>query len=209
MSKVKLASSVILSRGQGFDTEVYLCLRAPELKFFGGYWVFPGGNLDNNLDVFSSDESVDIALHRCAVRELLEEVHVLSSTLGENFPDIRKTELKNWIETAPDKWRDFISQRNSEFPQIESVFRITTPPFIPVRFDTQFYHVQVAKDESPAVDQHELIDGQFIKAADAVKAWESGNMYIAPPVLFLLRLIARHGVPDFFDEAAKWEIKLE
>ena len=78
MSKIKLASTVIFSRGADEDPEVYLTLRAPELKFFGGYWVFPGGNLNNKIDYHHDSDSLDLALMRCAVREILEEVDILS-----------------------------------------------------------------------------------------------------------------------------------
>ena len=208
MAKIKLAASVILSRGKGEDTEVYLCLRAPELKFFGGYWVFPGGNLDSELDVLHEDESIETSLHRCAVRELLEEVDVLSSTLGTSFSISKKNELKALLKESPEKWIDFISTYGPEFSDIEPVFRITTPPFIPVRFDTQFLHVQLDENETPAVDQHELVDGCFMRPADAIGAWEKGDMDIAPPVLFQLRLLDEHGLAGFTPEAAKIEKEL-
>ena len=209
MSKVKLASSVILSRGHGADTQVFLCLRAPELRFFGGYWVFPGGNLDRELDVLSGDESIEPALRRCAVRELLEEVDVLSSTLGESFTGETKTGIKSRLASSRDSWREFISGFDPAFPRLQSILRITTPPFIPLRFDTQFFHARTQDDESPAVDQQELIEGQFIKPADAVRAWASGEMDIAPPVLFLLRLLASHGMDEFPNAASAWEEQLE
>ncbi len=209
MSKVKLASSVILSRGQGADTEVFLCLRAPELRFFGGYWVFPGGNLDNGLDVFSGDESLEPALRRCAVRELLEEVNVLSSTLGESFTAERKVELRSELASPGNGWREFISGFDPAFPRLQSILRITTPPFIPLRFDTQFFHVRTHDSDSPTVDKQELLEGQFIRPADAIKAWEQGEMDIAPPVLFLLRLLATHGMDDFANTASTWEERLE
>ena len=41
MTKTKLAATVILTRGPADNPEVYLARRAPELNFFGGYWVFP------------------------------------------------------------------------------------------------------------------------------------------------------------------------
>lgn len=209
MTKIKLAASVILSRGTGSDTEVYLCLRAAELKFFGGYWVFPGGNLDKNLDYISEDDPLDVALYRCAVRELLEEVNVLSSTLGQQFSADKKDALKLGIKDSPQDWREFISEFDSEFPHFDSVFRITTPPFIPVRFDTQFLHVRMRTDESPAVDNYELVDGCFIKAADAISAWQQGKMDIAPPVLFQLRLIAEHGMDALAEHAGRAAVKLE
>jgi endoribonuclease LACTB2 len=201
MSKVKLASTVILTRGTDEDPEVYLTLRAPELKFFGGYWVFPGGNLDNKIDYHHDSDSLDLVLMRCAVREILEEINVLSSTLGKQFSKEDKLKLKNTLKDSPALWQTFLAEFGSQFDLIKPVFRITTPPFFPMRFDTQFMHVRTWDDETPEVDNYELTDGRFIKPQAAIDAWESGEMEIAPPVLFLLRLLAEHGLTSFVSRA--------
>jgi endoribonuclease LACTB2 len=201
MSKIKLASTVIFSRGADEDPEVYLTLRAPELKFFGGYWVFPGGNLNNKIDYHHDSDSLDLALMRCAVREILEEVDILSSTLGRQFSKKDKLELKNTLKDSPQLWQTFLAEFGSQFDLIKPVFRITTPPFFPMRFDTQFMHVRAVDNETPEVDNYELVDGRFMKPQAAIDAWESGDMEIAPPVLFLLRLLAEHGLTSFLSHA--------
>ncbi len=203
MSKIKLASTIILSRGPDEDPEVYLTKRAPELKFFGGYWVFPGGNLNRKIDYHDDNDPLDLALTRCAVREILEEIDVLSSTLGQDFSNTEKQELKAFIKDSPEKWQQFLAEFGNEFEQIEPVFRITTPPFIPIRFDTQFMHVRARADEIPEIDNYELIDGRFMKPQAAIDAWEKGEMEIAPPVLFLLQLLAEHSLTSFISHAVE------
>ena len=69
MSSIKSAASVILVRGPDEEPEVYLVRRAPELKFFGGYWVFPGGNV-SPVDYHGEDDPEELVLKRCAVREI-------------------------------------------------------------------------------------------------------------------------------------------
>ncbi|MFT5350857.1 MAG: ribonuclease/clavin/mitogillin [Planctomycetota bacterium] len=201
MSRIKLASTIILSRGDDNDPEVYLTLRAAELKFFGGYWVFPGGNLNNKVDYHNENESLDLALIRCAVREILEEIDVLSSTLGKAFSKEEKQSLKITLKDSPEKWQTFLAGIGTDFELVNPVFRITTPPFIPIRFDTQFMHVRLIDDEVPEIDNYELVDGRFMKPRAAVDAWEKGEMDIAPPVLFLLRLLAEHGLSYFIAHA--------
>ncbi len=203
MSKIKLASTVILSRGADKDPEVYLTLRASELKFFGGYWVFPGGNLSNKIDYHDENDSLDLALIRCAVREILEEIDILSSTLGRQFSKEEKLKLKGTLKDSPELWKTFLAEFGTQFDHINPVFRITTPPFIPIRFDTQFMHVRALDDEIPEIDNYELVDGRFMKPQAAIDAWESGDMEIAPPVLFLLRLLAEHGLSSFISHAQK------
>lgn len=209
MSAIRLASAVILSRGADDDPEIYLALRAPELNFFGGYWVFPGGNLNRQIDYHQPDDTEELALLRCAVREILEEIDILSSSLGRHFSREEKQGLKKILTESPGKWQQFLAGFGHDFKLISPVFRITTPPFFPTRFDTQFMHVRALDEELPEIDNFELIDGRFMKAQTAIDAWQSGEMEIAPPVLFLLRLLAEHGLAAFRSHAQKASAQLE
>ena len=200
MSKIKLAATVIFTRGSDDEPEVYLAKRAAELKFFGGYWVFPGGNV-NRIDYHREDDPEELVLKRCVIREALEETGVLSATLGKEFSRERKQALKKQIKAAPEQWQQFLAGFGANYDSIAPVFRLTTPPFIPVRFDTQFMHVRSCDNENPGIDNYELVDGGFIKPQQAVDAWEKGEMQIAPPVLFLLRLMANGGLAAFFAQA--------
>lgn len=164
MSTIKLAASVIVTRTSGNTLNVLLVRRAPEMRFFGGYWVFPGGNVAD-ADRHSPDEPEDQVLRRCAVRELQEETSLAAGAL-------------------------------------QPVCRITTPAFYPVRYATQFFLAAIAPGVEPTLAGSELVEFKFFEPADAVRAWERGDMEIAPPVLFLLRELARHGLEQFPAQAA-------
>ena len=200
MSKIKLAATVILTRGPAHDPEVYLARRAPELRFFGGYWVFPGGNV-SKADYHGEGEPEELVLKRCAIREMLEETDILCATMGKQFSPERKQALKGQIKEAPEQWRQFLAQSADDFDRVTPLFRITTPSFVPIRFDTQFMHVPAWDNEMPEIDQYELVDGRFVKPREVVEAWDRGEMEIAPPVLFLLRLIAAGSIETFLDRA--------
>gem|GEM_PF-4311309 len=44
VSKLRLASSIILTRNPESASDVYLVQRGvPQLRFMGGFWAFPGG----------------------------------------------------------------------------------------------------------------------------------------------------------------------
>ena len=199
-TKIKLAASVILARGPVDDPEVYLARRAPELKFFGGFWVFPGGNV-SRIDYHEEDDPEELALQRCAVREILEETDVLCATLGKEYSREQKQTLKQQIKDAPEQWQQFLAQFDTGFALVTPLYRITTPPFFPVRFDTRFMYVRCPENETPVVDNYELVEGRFVKPREVVDAWDRGKMEIAPPVLFLLRLMATGGLEAFFDRA--------
>lgn len=69
---MRTAAAVILTRGHGSELEVFLALRSPELRFFGGYWACPGGVVEA-VDAVG-ESTLGSAAERCAVRELEEEV---------------------------------------------------------------------------------------------------------------------------------------
>lgn len=77
MSRHRQAAAVIVLRDTGRGTEVLLVRRAPEMRFFGGYWVFPGGKVDT-ADRHDAVESDDVVFLRCARRELQEETELLA-----------------------------------------------------------------------------------------------------------------------------------
>lgn len=64
------AASVIVIRGAGDGLEVLLVRRNPEVRFMGGFWVFPGGAVD------AREGKGDEAHRLAAVRELAEEAGV-------------------------------------------------------------------------------------------------------------------------------------
>ena len=174
--------------------------RAPELRFFGGYWVFPGGNV-NKVDYHGEDDPEELVLKRCAVREMLEETNILGATLGKEFSPEQKQALKRQIKEEPEQWQQFLVQSAADFELVTPLFRITTPSFAPVRFDTLFMHVRARDNEVPEIDGYELVDGRFVRPQEVVDAWDMGEMEIAPPVLFLLRLIADGSLDTFFARA--------
>ena len=200
MSSIRLAATVILTRGSPDAPEVYLVRRAPELKFFGGYWVFPGGNV-NKVDYHGEGDPEELVLKRCAIREMLEETGILSATLGKEFNPEQKQALKTQIKEAPEQWQQFLAQSAAGLERVTPLFRITTPSFAPVRFDTLFMHVRAWNDEIPEIDEYELVDGRFVRPQEVIEAWDRGEMEIAPPVLFLLRLIAGADLETFFARA--------
>jgi len=173
MAKIKYAATIILSRGPDHDPEVYLARRAPEIRFFGDYWVFPGGNVSNE-DYADDDTDLDSAFRRCVVREVDEEINI----------SVRPQDL-------------------------QAVFRITTPPFAPVLFDTQFMHARAQDDEYPQVDGYELVEGDFVKPAEVLNAWRLGEIKIAPPVLYLLEMLAESGLSGFYERAREASDRLE
>jgi len=204
MSKTRLASAVILTRGTDKEPEVFLVKRAPQLRFMGGYWAFPGGTL-SEYDYLPGDESEDRTFIRCAMRELFEETGILPGDAGlEADIEIRNRARQELLQkdSSFDAWLRLVNGKAVPEGEFSYICSITTPPISPVRYQTRFLHVMSNCDTEPSIISGELIDGRFFRPADAVAAWERGEMEIAPPNLFLLRLMSSYNFPEFKKQAA-------
>jgi glyoxylase-like metal-dependent hydrolase (beta-lactamase superfamily II)/8-oxo-dGTP pyrophosphatase MutT (NUDIX family) len=201
---MRRSSALILTRGSGAELEVYLVERAPELRFFGGYWALPGGVVDD-LDSRPEDGADEtVALERAALRELFEETGVWlgdSAAWDAHSRDAARTDLllrepsgELWAARAP-----FVDRATAA---LRLVCEITTPPFAPVRHRTPFFHAELPDGETPEVLLGELVQGRFWKPAEVIEAWTSGSSLVVPPVLYLLRRMA-DGLEPFFELAKR------
>ena len=70
------AASVVLLRDTDAGPEILYLRRNPDLKFMGGYWVFPGGRIDPGDHLPGGETDEEGAAARAAVREAYEEAGV-------------------------------------------------------------------------------------------------------------------------------------
>jgi len=62
------------------------------------------------------------------------------------------------------------------------VGRWVTPPFVPRRFDTQFFLARCPGDQNPNVVTDENDFAEWIAPADALRQWRYGRILMAPPI---------------------------
>ena len=208
--KFRSSAAVLLTRDEG--REVFLVERSSKLSFFGGYWACPGGVLDavdcehgEPSSGFTPSES-DLA--RCAARELFEETGVSVPELTEFFARPKaptRDDLQGQLlagETAA--WGEWIVSEASNWQAFESLRRVctlTTPPFAPVRYRTEFLHLELRGGEEPVVKPGELVRGEFMRPADVLERWTNGELFVVPPVLFLLRELCDGPLDDALNKA--------
>lgn len=70
------AASVVLLRDGTAGPEILYLRRSPDLRFMGGYWVFPGGRIDPGDRRPGGETDELAAARRAAAREALEEAGV-------------------------------------------------------------------------------------------------------------------------------------
>lgn len=217
MARFRRAAAVVLTRGEGLDLEVYLIQRARALRFYGGYWAFPGGVVDDELDVRAFGEApTPVATQtetslpspedrrqraRCAARELFEEVDVLldprdlapgqrsrlRAALNARTPSVAERALRS------EGW-GAVARRLRVPEAVPDFARVLTPPFSARRYDTTFHHARLPEGEAPAVDGSEAVQGEFVRPAELLAAWRRGERYVVPPTLQLLGHFERHGL---------------
>ena len=197
-NKAREAAAVLVTTGPGHDLKILLVRRSPSLRFFGGYWAFPGGAMED-LDR-AADE---LATLSCAVRELVEETALVADGLAANRDEARALLATLSSASAPPPTWLRALRRVHDSGRFRHVCRITTPAHQPIRFATDFIQLHIDEPGELELDGRELVDSCFMSAAAAVAAWKRGEMPIAPPTLLLLELLAEHGSPAFVEPATR------
>ncbi|RMF65884.1 MAG: MBL fold metallo-hydrolase, partial [Calditrichaeota bacterium] len=196
------AVSVILTRDPG-STEVYLAERSPKLRFFGGFYAFPGGTLDDEDLQVEIKNAETVPAHWlpylvAAAREIFEETGLLLAH-SATMPDKEKQARYRQALLAGDlAFQEILKRERLEIDAADfhHVCAILTPEFSPVRYDTQFYWVQVPDGASPDIWPGELVRGEFYSADQALAAWRRGEMLIVPPVIFMLQELSGHSLEE-------------
>jgi endoribonuclease LACTB2 len=197
VSAITPAASVLLSRGPG-SREVFAILRGQQLKFFGGFWAFPGGKLTADeremADVF---ESRRIA----ACRELFEETGVVvarypDGTFPTPSPDLdecRRSLLTEQLPFAQMLTERRLAIRADDFALIGE---ITTPAFAPTRFATTFFAACLPPGQVPSIWPGELEHGEWVDVAELLARWRGGEILLTPPSVMTLQTLGDWPVDD-------------
>jgi 8-oxo-dGTP pyrophosphatase MutT (NUDIX family) len=216
------ASTVVLVRpADNGSFEILLTRRPPEMRFLGGFYVFPGGTVhrdDYSPEVLarcrglsggqaqkilgSRHESDEALGHWVAVvRELFEEVGILLC-VTETGDDIQSSdgEWKERIElkrqAIVNKQLDFRSFLESEsfycdLSRVAYFDHWVTPDIYSMRFDTRFYVATLPANQTPLERSEEVTDSLWIRPEDAMARVHRRDFPILPPTTTVLQNLAR------------------
>ncbi|HEY0781596.1 MAG TPA: hypothetical protein VGE98_04010, partial [Thermoanaerobaculia bacterium] len=196
--------------------EAYWVRRSDGLAFMGGWHAFPGGGVaktDGAVPVHgrpavtaSSPPRVeaqgpDLAdgVVACALRELFEETGVLPSVAKAGGPLPTPAALATAREALLDGQP--FAETLASLGAVPDASRLTfagrwlTPPFAPLRFDNRFFLRGWPASEAvqPSVIPGELASGEWVPPAAAFAAWQRGDVLAAPPIVYLLQVLAEDG----------------
>jgi endoribonuclease LACTB2 len=197
MSSITQAASVLLARGSAAD-QVLLVRRADELRFFGGFWAFPGGKVE------PQDGTQSDALLMAAARELFEETGVLLARLPDGaFP----VSAPRWGQARRELMNGtfrFVQLLEREGLQIHAgdflhIGQITTPEFAPLRFATTFFVASLPPGQEAVIWPGELAESAWLTPAAMLNRWKRGEVLLSPPTVMTLEAIAdrpAHQAPE-------------
>ena len=196
MSAITPAASVLLSRGPG-SRELFAILRGQQLRFFGGFWAFPGGKL-------SADEAASAdaphARRLAACRELFEETGVLIARHADGSFPLSSPDLDQCRRALLDEQLLFphmLAERGLTVhpDDFQLIGEITTPAFAPFRFATTFYAAHLPAGQDPNVWPGELERGEWVGVAKLLSRWRQGD-FLTPPSVMTLETLADRPVDD-------------
>lgn len=191
MKPIPEAASVILAAAPG-SPSLLVVRRAAHLRFFGGYYAFPGGKVDA-ADASDASPSRDpLHTHRLtAVRELFEETGILlaryaDGSLPASGPtlDRARRQLIEGKQTLPPLLEELrLAVRDEDLTLVGTV---TTPEFAPTRYATSFFTAGAPAGQQVDLWPGELDEALWTTPEALLDRWERGECLIAPPTVMIL-----------------------
>lgn len=205
---VRPASTVLVSRDGTDGIEVYLQRRPAAMRFVGGFWVFPGGRVDDAdrdpaIDAHWSgpspaawaqvmDVPVDLARGHvvAAFRETLEESGILL-TAGHPVADAvteARRALLDGERTMADVLGDLGVRLDTELLRYWDWW--VTPASEPRRYDTRFFVARLPADAVVTPHTGEVVEETWATAMDLEA------LHVIAPTYYTLRDALAHASVD-------------
>ncbi len=226
------AATVMLVRDApaGDGVEVFMVRRTMGAAFAGGFYVFPGGTVDEadrsagmaaitrgRDDAAASAvlglEAGGLAFWVAAVRECFEEAGVLlaATSAGEAvcFDDPAVHErfagARRQVHAGTLTLVELCAAEGLLLTTdaIEYVAHWITPAAETRRFDTRFFVARAPKAQEPLHDAAETIESLWVHPADALARHEHAELGLMPPTIANLRFLAEHADADAVLAAAR------
>jgi glyoxylase-like metal-dependent hydrolase (beta-lactamase superfamily II)/8-oxo-dGTP pyrophosphatase MutT (NUDIX family) len=198
-SPIPQAASVLLTPGPG-SPEVYMVRRAPALRFFGGFFAFPGGKVAPS-DAAAPFVGVHDPRHVAAVRELFEETGVLLARRPDGSPVSHEpafATLRRELIAERVSFADVLHHYEATLHAADmgQVGDVTTPPFAATRFDTRFFVAHLPPGQQVELWPGELDAGRWTTADAMLAEWERGECLVSPPTVVILEAVRGRAADD-------------
>lgn len=198
----KRASTVVLMDRK---SRVYLTKRPITMKFLGGYYVFPGGTVDeqdetvgSNLVMNRPNLTLSPAYYIAAARELFEEVGVLLARHADGRPvmfnEEKERDYRQRLIKGQMSFVDLLKRENLhfDFNHLKYFGTLVTPEGSPYRFDTSFFLADLPEGQSPVPDAYEIENAFWATPEEALSAYAKGKLPMISPTILSLETIINH-----------------
>lgn len=176
------------------------------MKFLGGYYVFPGGAVEQgDMDIDTehirncvSDEAFGSSHYVAAARELFEEVGVLLANNHDgsmaNLNLGTEREYRRQLLAGNISFTEILRHENLffDFNFLNYFGHRITPKESPIRFDTRFFLAKLPSNQIPKPDETEVEEACWMFPEDALIAYKDGQMPLVPPTIDSLETILNH-----------------
>jgi 8-oxo-dGTP pyrophosphatase MutT (NUDIX family) len=216
----KHASTVLLLRpAANGKFEILLTRRPNEMKFLGGFYVFPGGSI-------CPEDRSEKTLRRCrgvsgkeakkilgdplapelslahwvaGIRELFEEVGILLCvTERAAEPDAdrgqRLEEKRRALVAGSLDFGAFLESENlfCELDRLLYFSHRVTPEYFPIRFDTRFYLASLPEGQIALARSEEVADSLWIAPEQALRQTNYDHFPLLPPTTTMLQTLCAY-----------------
>ena len=217
------ASTVVLLRScpdaSVRGIEVLMVLRNRKSSFVPGYYVFPGGGLEND-DFADGMERFIVGMDRLAASKILSDMRQPEQALGAWVAGIRETFEEVGILLAQKKdgspvtiraenerqrfcdHREALISGKMRFIEMLATEELLlpldrlyyfshwiTPEPFPQRYDVRFFVTEIPSDQAVIHDGVELTDHVWVRPAEAIRQYEQGRLDMVLPQIMTLESI--------------------
>ncbi|AMQ89257.1 MBL fold metallo-hydrolase [Marinobacter sp. LQ44] len=206
---IRPAATLVLTRDTENGIEVLLLQRTWEAIFLPGYYVFPGGAVNEQeseaqphvVGVEDADISQTMSLDEggadymlAAVRECFEEAGVLlaqdgsGQLIGADHPVLgeRQALFREEVSLAQ------LCEKHGLVVPLDRLAYLShwvTPPGPPRRFDTRFFVAVAPEGQRAGHDGQETIDHVWMSPAQALEEHRAGQRLLGLPTIRTLRVL--------------------
>lgn len=206
---IRPAATLVLTRDTENGIEVLLLQRTWEAIFLPGYYVFPGGAVNEQesaaqphvVGVEDGDISQTMSLDEggadymlAAVRECFEEAGILlaqdanGNLVGADHPVLgeRQALFRDEVSLAQ------LCEKHGLVVPLDRLAYLShwvTPPGPPRRFDTRFFVAVAPEGQRAGHDGQETIDHVWMSPAQALEEHRAGQRLLGLPTIRTLRVL--------------------
>ena len=239
----KDAATVVLLRNPGGQDaegfEVLMVMRSRNSKFVPGFYVYPGGALDDE-DCAPAMEGFCGGLRGVHAHRLLDDPVSPARALGAWVAGIRETYeeaglflvyrgdggLLSFQADRADsfhRYRELLRQGKMGFQELLKQEGLTlatdrlhyfshwvTPWFYPIRYDVRFFVAAAPTGQEAVHDGGELTEHVWITPRDALRFHEAGRFDMVYPTVMTMKALSRYGtIRDVLQSTAGKRIIVE